>query len=96
MKVEAKRTPRCDDAGRAYKGSQLQVQLYTNRRQPQLAAEIVRSIPAAATCETLVAWLAPLEVNKFIELRDGASIEAFGLASYVSDLKAFWPRSGPR
>jgi hypothetical protein len=77
------------------RGSQLQVQLYTNRRQSNLAAAILQSLPTG-TCDMHIQWLSPLEGAKFIELRDAAFLAALGLSSYKDKLKEFWPRSGPR
>jgi hypothetical protein len=84
--------PRVDDHGRAFAGSQLQVQVYVSRRMTQLSEAVGMAIgvePASIT------WVAPLEEQRFIEPMDGAFLDALQLGHLRSQLSEFWPRRGP-
>ena len=74
------KTTRVDDLGRAYAGSQLQTQLYVNRRSEELSQKVTKGL---------------LENDKFPEYQDTAFLKACGLKHFSAELKAFWPRSGP-
>lgn len=85
---------RTDESGLAFKGSQLQTQLYVNARQEELDAAILRglAVPAATTLE----WRSPLAADGFVEFRDAAFLRELGLSELAPDLEAFWPVGGPR
>lgn len=84
---------RVDPLGRAYAGSQLQLQLYVNRRQAELnhAITVALGFPPSP-----LTWLSPVENEAYKEYRDAAFLEKLGLEDLVTPLRAFWPRSGPR
>src|SRR3989442_874194 len=84
---------RTDELGRAFAGSQLQVQLYVNRRQAELNLAISESVELRS--DQTIEWRSPLE-PRFAEYRDGAFLNALGLNSLRQELKNFWPPSGPR
>ena len=63
----AKRT---DDQGRAFKKSQLQMQLYVNRREDALTAEVLKALPSLAELQPTLTWTSPLENKKFAEYHD--------------------------
>lgn len=91
---ESKRSnPRVDERGRAFAGSQLQVQLYSPRLLPTLEAELSSAVNR--TGEHLD-WIAPAESKKFEELLDEAFVNALGLGAHAAALRGFWPGSGPR
>ncbi|WKW12840.1 hypothetical protein Strain138_002840 [Pseudogemmatithrix spongiicola] len=91
---ESKRSkPRVDDRGRAFAGSQLQVQLYSSRLLPTLEAALAGAINRAGE---QLDWIAPAENKKFEELLDEAFINALGLGAHAAALRSFWPGSGPR
>jgi hypothetical protein len=84
---------RVDDAGRAYAGSQLQLQIYVNRRQAELDHEITQALglpPGPLT------WVSPLESAGFKEYKDAAFLKKLGLERLIEPLGLFWPNSGPR
>ena len=83
-----------DEQGRAYAGSQLQIQIYVNRRQTELDAAIARALPGIASGIPFE-WVSPVERAEFEEYRDLKFIEALELESVAMDLAEFWPRRGP-
>jgi hypothetical protein len=85
--------PRVDDNGAAYAGSQLQTQLYVNRRGRQLDDAIRAEFPELADAE--FDWRSPLTTDGYAEYWDKAFLERVGLAHHAADLKAFWPNGGP-
>jgi hypothetical protein len=85
--------PRVDDLGRAFAGSQLQVQLYSARLCPTLEAALAGALNRAGE---RLDWVAPLEDQGFEELLDEAFINALGLGAHAAALRGFWPGSGPR
>jgi hypothetical protein len=84
---------RVDDQGRAFAGSQLQLQLYVNRRP----GELERAIRTALRLpECTFDWRSPLERDRFKEYKDRAFLSAIGRADLSAELREFWPTSGPR
>jgi len=86
------REKRTDELGRAYKGSQLQGQVYVNRRQAELSAAVRDALGLAGST---IIWVSPLEEHAFKELQDKAFLEAVGQWSFGMDLAEFWPANGP-
>jgi hypothetical protein len=86
---------RTDASGRAYAGSQLQLQLHVNERQQALSEFIVAAIPALASLGACLCWVSPLEANKRVEYYDNGFLSALGLERLRGELRAFWPRGGP-
>jgi len=89
-------TPRRADAlGRAYAGSQLQVQIYVNRRSEELSAAIVQALPSLTIVKPRLCWVSPLEDKRFAEYQDEAFLQALELGRLADSLRTFWPRGGP-
>src|SRR4051812_16709390 len=86
---------RRDEYGRAFAGSQLQIQIYVNRRRERLNAAILSELPVSERDAT-IDWRSPLEACRFAEFMDGRFLEALGLPRLAPRLEQFWPRSGPR
>jgi hypothetical protein len=86
---------RTDELGRAFKKSQLQVQLYVNRRQPKLTAAVVNALPALAELHPQLTWVSPLEAERFAERYDEAFVRAIDRQDLVKPLRKFWPSGGP-
>ena len=84
-----------DDLGRAYAGSQLQVQIYVNRRPEELSQCVLDATPSLASPNAHLHWASPLEEEKFVEYQDHAFLEAVGLEHCYEALREFWPRRGP-
>lgn len=84
-----------DSQGRAYAGSQLQIQIYVNRLREELNAAILDALPSLAALKPTIQWTSPLEVDKFAEYQDLAFLKAVGLEHLDKALRDFWPRGGP-
>src|SRR3954466_3731568 len=85
--------------GWARYGSQLQTQLYVNRRSEALNQAVLGALPALGDRNPSIEWVAPLESSAagsaFIEPRDDAMLSALGLEELASALRSFWPTRGP-
>jgi len=92
---EAQTGARVDASGAAYKGSQLQTQIYANARTEELDAAVrdaLPTLPADAHFE----WRSPLAAERYREYRDGAFLRALELDRLRAELREFWPTGGPR
>jgi hypothetical protein len=87
---------RVDEFGRAYAGSQLQIQTYVNRRQQQLNAAILGALPELAECGASLQWVSPLERDRFAEYQDDSFLAALDLLELAGELADFWPQGGPK
>lgn len=92
-KLNRRSRKRTDELGRAYAGSQLQVQLYASRMPDRLSATL---LVALGRPDDKLEWIAPVEGQQFAEPLDEAFLDALGLSAHAEALKAFWPGSGPR
>ncbi len=88
----AKRT---DERGRAFAGSQLQVQIYVSRKPDVLSEAVRRALTASGESAPSVRWTAPLEEDLFKEPVDQAFLVALGLDDAADALREFWPSGGP-
>ena len=86
---------RVDECGRAYAGSQLQIQIYVNRRSEELSRGVLRALPSLASLKARLTWVSPLEAEKFAEYQDRAFLAAVGLEHLARSLSNFWPPGGP-
>ena len=86
---------RVDECGRAYAGSQLQIQIYVNRRSEELSRGVLRALPSLASLKARLTWVSPIEAEKFAEYQDRAFLAAVGLEHLAPALSNFWPRRGP-
>jgi hypothetical protein len=75
------------------KGSQLQIQIYVNRRREELNGAVATKISEFDPSN--ITWVSPLEGQRFVELRDDAFLEALGLGRLREELHDYWPRGGP-
>jgi len=87
--------PRIDNLGRAYAGSQLQLQIYVNLRAEELSQKIIQGLPSLESLGLSLRWVSPLEKDKFAEYQDSAFLKACGFEELSADLRRFWPRGGP-
>ena len=79
--------------GTAYAGSQLQTQLYVNRRTHQLDDAIREEFTDLRTAT--IEWRSPLTVDNYREYWDKAFLRQLDLERYEPELAAFWPTGGP-
>lgn len=86
---------RVDRFGRAEKGSQLQTQIYVNRRQEDLDKACLKALPSLATRRPRIRWASPLERDSFREYYDKSFLRAAGRGELTDLLKRFWPANGP-
>lgn len=89
--VRTKRAKRTDPQGRAFAGSQLQMQLYVNRHRDLLDS----AIKAASGVSGQLEWVSPIPEG-YREYKDGAFLRVLGLTHLSDELRRFWPTSGPR
>lgn len=84
---------RVDGSGAAYAGSQLQTQIYVNRRVADLDDSIHAEFPEISAAA--IDWRSPLAADLYVEHWDAAFLECLDLGAHAADLAAFWPRGGP-
>jgi len=89
------RNRRVDGLGRAYAGSQLQIQLWVTRRSTQLTQALLAALPSLAPQNPRIRWVSPLEDGGFAEYQDRDFLRAVGLEGCAPQLSRFWPRGGP-
>jgi hypothetical protein len=83
-------------AGRARRGSQLQIQDYVNANQLALDEAIISALPARIQEHSpRISWVSPLASDGFVEYRDKEFLSVLGLDHLANDLARFWPQSGP-
>jgi len=85
---------RIDEEGRAYAGSQRQIQIYVNDRQTDLERAIAGCVPDMAE-PSRFHWVSPLQANQYAEYRDGLFLRSLGLGAMTQKLADFWPARGP-
>jgi hypothetical protein len=90
----AQRGKRVDDLGRAYAGSQLQLQIYVNRRPEELTQAVLDAL-FLASLDVRLHWVSPLESEKFAEYQDATFLRVLGLSGLAAELGKFWPSGGP-
>lgn len=86
---------RVDGFGRAYAGSQLQIQIFVNRHPAELSERLLEILPSLAERNPRIRWVSPLESDGFEEYQDEAFVNAVGYGHVVESLNAFWPKGGP-
>ncbi len=82
---------RCDNSGRAFAGSQRQIQYYVNE-QPSL---LNQAICDAFKTSFSLRWVSPLSSEGYREYWDSGFLKALGLSQHCKELNLFWPRGGP-
>jgi hypothetical protein len=86
---------RVDGAGRAYAGSQLQIQIFVNRHADELSQCLLEALPSLAEGNPRIRWVSPLESDGFVEYQDEAFLSAVGYGHATESLYEFWPKGGP-
>jgi hypothetical protein len=86
---------RVDGNGRAYAGSQRQIQTYVNQLPEALSAAVAQAFGAALPARSNVRWVSPLAAEHFIEYRDADFLHALGFPQHTDALSRFWPKGGP-
>lgn len=86
----AQKRAKVDKLGRAHAGSQLQMQIYVNRRGEELSERLLQALPSLAELNPLIRWVSPLESAGFAEYQDEAFLSAVGCPDAAEPLYAFW------
>lgn len=86
---------RVDEDGRAYKGSQRQVQTWVNDFPDELNERILDELDPLRALEPTITWKSPLHEDKYKEYRDGQFLERIGVGGLKCALGEFWPDRGP-
>jgi hypothetical protein len=92
--AEAVRRSRHDVTGMAYKGSQLQTQIYVNARTSELDEAIRAALPTLPP-NAAIEWCSPLAASSFVEYHDASFLGAVGQDHLAGSLREFWPMRGP-
>jgi hypothetical protein len=83
---------RVDATGRAFAGSQRQIQTYVNEH-PKEMSDAVRSSLSSNSID--IEWVSPIRALRYAEYRDRDFLRVLGLESLWDQLREFWPRGGP-
>jgi hypothetical protein len=86
---------RTDMTGRAYAGSQRQIQTYINERTSELSHAIAMALQSRNLEESEIRWVSPLAADGYCEYRDEEFLGAIGAERLITKLPDFWPRRGP-
>jgi hypothetical protein len=84
-----------DASGRAYAGSQRQIQTQVNDFPEALDKAIADSLGSRFPVSARIRWVSPLKHEGYTEYRDGDFLQALGMQQYTGDLSRFWPSRGP-
>jgi hypothetical protein len=90
-----KDTSRTDSTGRAYAGSQRQIQTYVNERLSALNSAVKQFLSQYDLDENGIHWVSPLAADTYSEYRDSEFLERVGLGPLAPRLLEFWPQNGP-
>ena len=86
---------RVDQNGRAFAGSQRQIQTYVNELPEVLENAIVETLGSSFPTSAQLRWVSPLKHEGYAEYRDGDFLRALGMQNSANELSAFWPNRGP-
>lgn len=85
---------RVDETGRAYAGSQRQIQTYVNEHPVELSRAMSVSLGLNGIDQSIL-WVSPLATQSYREYRDNDFLDALGLGQFAGAMRRFWPRGGP-
>jgi len=86
---------RTDITGRAYAGSQRQIQTYVNERPQELCHAVAEALQPRKLDESAIRWVSPLAADNHSEYRDEEFLEIIGAGHLAPKLRDFWPQRGP-
>jgi hypothetical protein len=90
-----KNVSRADSTGRAFAGSQKQIQTYINERTHTLNSAVTQSLSLYDLGEKDIQWVSPLPTDNYSEYRDSEFLKRIGLGHLTPRLQEFWPQRGP-
>jgi hypothetical protein len=82
-----------NDNHTASAGSQLQIQIYVNRRTSDLDKEICNNVEGLVGAT--LTWRSPVASERYCEYWDRSFLDAVGQGDHWPALNRFWPRGGP-
>jgi hypothetical protein len=85
---------RVDDHGRAFKGSQRQVQTWVNDFPDELNARILAELAPLQALAPTITWTSPLREENYKEYRDAEFLKRVNLGDLTGELEEFWPAGG--
>ena len=86
---------RTDFTGRAYAGSQRQIQTYVNERTSELCQAVAQTLKQVKIDESAIRWVSPLAADSYSEYQDEEFLRIIGAEQLAKVLADFWPRGGP-
>lgn len=86
---------RVDASGRAFAGSQRQLQAYVNYRQDEFSQKVLSSLVRSAGRGARLHWVSPFAEEGFLEYQDADFLDKLGLSGHLTSLREFWPSGGP-
>ena len=86
---------RTDENGKAFKGSQRQIQTWVNQYQEELSDGSVSNMRSLAEFSPTLTWVSPLKSERYVEYSDQGFLKAVNLAAFSDELADFWPKGGP-
>lgn len=86
---------RTDITGRAYAGSQRQIQTYVNERTAELSRAVADALQPNKLVALAIRWVSPLAADKYSEYRDAEFLGILGAGHLAPKLREFWPPRGP-
>ncbi|MBV9437615.1 MAG: hypothetical protein JOZ44_16265 [Acidobacteria bacterium] len=92
--MPSKLRARVDSSGKAYAGSQRQIQQWVNQRPRELSVAIAAAFGGDLTAED-IEWVSPLARCRYAEYRDADFLRVVGLSAFANHLRSFWPQRGP-
>lgn len=93
--MKGKSSKRVDENGRAYAGSQRQIQTYVNEDPGALTIVIEEALPSLDSLKPVIQWVSPLKQDKYVEYHDEDFLCALKLDFLADELSEFWPKGGP-
>jgi hypothetical protein len=92
----ARISKRVDENGRAYAGSQRQIQAYVNEHTSGLSEAVASALGRVGLpANAAISWVSPLCCESYCEYNDKGFLYALGLSDLFRALRAFWPPNGP-
>jgi hypothetical protein len=86
---------RVNAEGRAYAGSQRQIQSWVNFKRAALSGAVLNILEPPPGAGALLEWVSPLKSESYRQYNDNDFLRVLGLSVSATELKRFWPQNGP-
>lgn len=87
--------PRVDATGRAFAGSQKQLQTCVNEREREFSKKVLGALNPPPVSGADLRWVSPLAGDGFKEYQDAEFLARLDLGAHADALREFWPKGGP-